>query len=270
MRKKGGDMATWMTPELLSKKYGIPENTLRSWKCLGYIVSSIVDNTALLDEESLTRYLNAHKTKDLSDNYLEKIIKEKELEKEVILSQFDDELFLLKTQKLYQPLFHILIQELGQLITDERLREIFLTISSGKPISRVAACNEITYEQTVQTYKTILKNLEKNTERISTFLSRRTDSVFDKYNTNDPTRIELSNLLPLRAYSILKTEANINTARDLLQYTSQRGWQSLKRLHGMGNVTYSRIVKELQNSNFITADKDGNISLLPEIAALMI
>lgn len=263
-------MANWLTPGLLSRKYGIPESTLRSWKCLGYIVSSTIDNEVLLDEDSLNRCLNAHSVQGLQEGYLEKIIKEKKQEKEALLSQFDDELFLLKTQKPYQPLFHILIQKLGQLIADDRLKEIFLTISSGEPISRVAARHKMTYEQTLRTYKTILKGLEKNTDRITTCLNKKPDSVFDRFATNDPTHIELYELLPFRICGVLYSQANINTVRDLLKYTSKKGWQSLKRLHGIGNIAYAQIIKELLCANFITTDKDGNIELSPEVVALMI
>lgn len=262
-------MANWLTPELLSKKYGISESTLRSWKCLGYIVSSTIDNEVLLDEDSLNRYLDAHKSKELSINYLEKIIKEKELEKEALLAQFDDELFLLKTQKLYQPLFHILIQQLGLLITDDRLQEIFLSISSGEPISRVAARHQMTYGKTLETYKSILKNLEKNTNTTATLLKRSTNSVFNQFSTADPTRIELFEILPFYVYRILSTEAKIKTVSDLLKYTSQRGWKSLQQLRGIGFLTYARIIKELAHTNFIIADKDGNIELSPEVAVLM-
>lgn len=79
----------------------------------------------MLDDESVTRFLNLHQTGALSDEYLEKIIREKKLEREVALSQFDDELFLLRTLKLHQPLFHILIDELGSLITNDCRRDIF-------------------------------------------------------------------------------------------------------------------------------------------------
>ena len=129
-------MANWITLKQLSEKRGIAESDLRTWANLGYITSSRIENVLMIDDESLTQYLDVHQTKDLGENYLEKIIKEKELEREVLLSQCDDELFLLKTQKLHQPLFHILIQELGQLITDDHEREIFLSVSSGEPIAR--------------------------------------------------------------------------------------------------------------------------------------
>ena len=141
-------MANWLTLKQLSEKYDVAESILRGWANLGYITSSRIDNIMMLDDESLTRYLDAHQAKGLSEGYLEEIIKEKELEREIVLSCLDDELFLLKTQKLYQPLFHILIEELGRLITDDSQQELFLTISTGEPISRVAARHRITNSKT--------------------------------------------------------------------------------------------------------------------------
>ena len=89
-------MANWITFKQLSEKRGIAESDLRTWANLGYIASSRIENVLMIDDESLTQYLDVHQTKDLGENYLEKIIKEKELEREVLLSQCDDELFLLK------------------------------------------------------------------------------------------------------------------------------------------------------------------------------
>ena len=140
-----------MSLKLLSEKHGIAESTLRGWKCMGYIVSSTIDNTVMLDEDTVIRLLNAHRTKELSDEYLDKLIKEKDWEREVILSDYDDMLFLLKTHKLYQPLFTILIKELGALITDDRQREIFLAISLGEPITRVAVRYQMTHAQAMST-----------------------------------------------------------------------------------------------------------------------
>lgn len=263
-------MTNWLTPALLSKKRGIPESTLRGWKCMGYIVSSTIDNEVMLDEDSLTRYLDAHKTKEISENYLEKIIREKELEREVLLSQCDDELFLLKTQKQHQKLFHIMIQELGKLIEDDRLREIFLTISSGEPISRVAMRQQMTYEQTLTTYQSILNTLSKNSERIATFCIRGVSSLSDKINIINPLNIPLSNLLHFHAYAVLYSEADIRTLGELLKYTALNGWNSLKNLHGIGNTTYTRMISALQDARFIVVREDREIELSPELAALMI
>ncbi|WP_223225915.1 MULTISPECIES: hypothetical protein [Bacteroides] len=108
-------MANWLTIKQLSEKRGIAESTLRNWTNLGYITSSTIDNIIMLDDDSLTSYLDTHQSKGLSKESLEKLIKEKEMEYEIILSRLNDELFLLKTQSLHQPLFHTIVQELGQL-----------------------------------------------------------------------------------------------------------------------------------------------------------
>ena len=73
-------MANWITLKQLSEKRGIAESDLRTWANLGYIASSRIENVLMIDDESLTQYLDVHQTQDLGENYLEKIIKEKELE----------------------------------------------------------------------------------------------------------------------------------------------------------------------------------------------
>lgn len=263
-------MANWITPELLSKKCGIPETTLRIWKCMGYIVSSTIDNQVMMDEDSLTIFLNAHRTKQLSESYLKKIIKEKELEMEILLSQLDDELFLLETHKQHQQLFHVLIQELGQLITDNRLREIFLAIASGEPISRVAVRYEMTYERTLKAYQSILNNLSGDMGRISRRRNQMEDSLFTKYGIDGPMNVRLSSLLPFHAYSVLSREADISTVSDLLKYTSVHGWESLNNLRSMGKTTYSNMINALQKAHFINVNKDDSIELSPELAVWVI
>lgn len=263
-------MANWMTPELLSKQRGIPVSTLRVWKSMGYIISSTIDNEVLLDDDSLTRYLDIHRTKELNESYLKRIIGEKQLELEVQLSQLDDELFLLKTQKQYQPLFHTLILELGKLIVNGQLREIFLAISSGEPISRVAERYQITYERALTSYQFILNNLSENTGRIATCLNREMNSLLSKYKPEDLLNSLLSDFIPLRAYAILSTEAEVTTVRELLEYTSKHDWNSLLSLHGMGKMTFSNMINALNKACFIIVDRDNSIELSPELAALVI
>lgn len=263
-------MSKWLTPELISKQRGIPESTLRSWKCQGYIASSTIDNVVMLDDDSIERYLNLHKIKGLNENVLERIIQEKEMEREMILSQLDDELFVLKTQSLYQPLFHILIQELGQLIADERLREIFLAISFREPISRVAARYGMTYERTTVTYQTILDKLSKNMSRISNFCNHESNSLFNRYDADKIIKMSLYDILQFHAFYILNKEIKVSTVHGLLKYTSKNGWNSLMKLYGMGKVTYSRMIKSLQDAGLVIVDEEDNVQLSPELAALVI
>lgn len=262
-------MANWLSLKEISEKRGIAESTLRSWKILGYIETSTIDNVVMIDDDSLIRFLNTHKTKGLSDEYLKELIKEKEREREVILSRYGDQLFLLKTQELYQPLFRILIKELGALIMDDMQRELFLSISSGEMISRVAVRHRITYAQAVKEYSSILENLSANTERIATYRKQRMTQLFGRFNVSDPTSIPISLICNTRACNILHVEGKIETVRELLHYANKNGWSSLKKLRGMGATTYNELIDTLCNTHFITKE-DREIKLSPEIAALLI
>lgn len=263
-------MANWFTLQKMSEKRGIPESALHEWKNLGYIGSSIVDNIVMLDEDSLIHFLDNYQTLALGQDSLSKIMKEKELEREVILSQLNNELFLLKTQALYQPLFHIVIQELGRLIINKQDREIFLTISSGQPITRVAAQYNMTYEATLETYRLILKELGKNPERIATYRNQTMKFLYGRFNAEDPTNVPLSKLLPERICRVLLREGEIQTIYQLLKFTSEHGWDKLRRFTGLGDMSYDEITKVLQHNNFIDLHKNGSITLTPEIAALVL
>ena len=262
-------MANWLTIKQLSEKRDIAESTLRNWINLGYITSSTIDNVIMLDDDSLISYLDTHQTKGLNKESLEKLIKEKKMECEIILSHLDDELFLLKTQSLHQPLFHIIVQELGQLITNDTQREIFLAISTGEPISRVAVRQNMTYQETMEAYSNILKKLSENTERIATYRNRTMASLFGKYNTDNPTNIPIRRLFNERACNVLH-KLEIATVRELLQFTYQYGWGRLKRLEGLGKTTYNEILNALYNANFIVFCEDKSIALTPEIAAFVL
>lgn len=262
-------MANWLTLDCVSKKRGIPESTLRYWKSLNYIAFSTIDNVVMLDDESILRFLDIHQSKELSEDCLKKIIREKELERETILAHFDDELFLLKTLKMYQPLFHTLIEELGALIMDDLQREIFLAISGGEPISRVAMRHQITYSQTIKMYSGILERLGENTARIATFRKLAMDQLFSPLDVKDAIDAPVSSVFETHIYAVLM-KVQINTVRELLQYAAEHGWDSLKKTRGMGKTSYIRMINTLHSAHFITVSEDGSIEPSPEIAMLLI
>lgn len=263
-------MADWLTLKQLSEKRGIPETTLRYWKNLNYIASSTIDNVVMLDDNSVTRFLDSYQIKELGEDCLKRLIREKEAECEAMLAYFEDELYLLKTQRLYQPLFHVVIEELGALIIDDCQREIFLAISNGEPIARVAVRHQMTYARVTDIYSNILEKLGENTTRIATFRHRTMELLYSRFDTTDPTNTRISDILETHANVVLKTETNIGNVRELLQYASKYGWNRLKNLRGMGTVTYSRMIETLCNHHFIIVCEDKSIELSPEIATLLL
>lgn len=266
--KKEGRTVNWMTLQQMSERYGIAESTLRIWKNSGYITSSTVDNVVMLKEESLIYFLNAYETKGLNPNELEKLIKEKELEREVILSKYNDELFLLKTHKQHQQLFDVIIQELAALIMDASDRGVFLAISRGEPIARVAKRYRMTNEQALSTYTSILETLSKNTGRIAAFRPLTMEWLFGRYDIENPMDIPITEVFKGRALAVLKQK--FQTIGELLRFTSKRGWNRLNYFGGMGPITYNEIIKTLENKHFIVQGDDGYISVAPQLAALLL
>lgn len=144
-----------------------------------------------------------------------KRMSEKERECEVLLARFEDEQFLLRALEPYRQLFQVVIRQLGQLITDEQLREIFLFISLGGPISQTAKQHEMSYEQVLTAYKSILTELNKNTGRIAALCNPPQNPLIFKFNKPEPLSIPLHELMQVRAYGVLFREGEICTVRDL-------------------------------------------------------
>ena len=146
----------------MSERHGIQETILRNWANLGYITSSRIDDQLFLDDESLDAYLEAHKRLGLEAGYLSKIVEEKKLERDFIISKYDDLLYVLRTQKTCKPLYEIIIRELSALILHPVTRDIFYSISTGESVAKVADRHRITYGKTLQMYNSILKGLSCN------------------------------------------------------------------------------------------------------------
>lgn len=262
-------MANWITLQQLSQKRGIDESTLRNWKNLGYVASSTVDDVEMLDDDSLTVYLNALQTEALDQEALENAIKEKKQEYEILLSRLDDELFLMKTQGQHQKLYQVIMEELGHLIIDNTQQDMFLAISAGEPIARVAKRHKKTYKEIVDSYSDILNQLSANTERIATFRKSGIELFFGRFNSSDPTDVSLENFISLRSCFVLNKN-NISTVRELMDFTLTHGWTRLKKLKGLGGITYNEVLLALRNTHYITIDENGHVEWSPIISALIL
>lgn len=155
-------MANWLTTKQMSERHDIQEAILKNWANLGYITSSRINDQLFLDDESLDAYLEAHKRLGLEADYLSKIVEEKKLERDFIISRYDDLLYVLRTQKTCKPLYEIIIRELSALILHPVTRDIFYSISTGESVAKVADRHRITYGKTLQMYNSILKWLSCN------------------------------------------------------------------------------------------------------------
>ena len=231
----------------MSERHGVQEATLRNWANLGYITSCRMGNQLFLDDESLTAYLEAHKRLGLQADYLAKIVEEKKLKRDFIISRYDDLLYVLRTQKTCKPLYEIIIRELSQLIVHPGARDIFYSISRGESIEKVAGRHRITYDRALHIYNSHLRGLKVRKNVLATYrkhiIDARFQSLADKsknINLNQEERV-----LQLSVCKVADKE-EIRTVGQLLELVSGKGWRWLLKMEGVGRISYDRLLSNLQ------------------------
>lgn len=249
-------MANWLTIKRASEKYGIAESVVRQWKVSGYIVFSTIEDVVMLDEASLVRCLNIYKEEGVRQDSSDRLIREKELEREMILSALDDVTFLLETQSSYQPLFHTLIEELSRLINNNWEREIFLAVSSRQPIFRIAQQYQMSCDRVRETYESIFDKLAVVVSKIP-FFSLTTMERFKQFaNSDNPLDASLKKILPARIAQMLRNNGKITTVGELLQYTDTHGWFGLQGISGVGKRSFEGIIWSLEAAHYIAIYED--------------
>ena len=239
----------------MSERHDIQEAILKNWANLGYITSSRIDDQLFLDDESLDAYLEAHKRLGLEAGYLSKIVEEKKLERDFIISKYDDLLYVLRTQTTCKPLYEIIIRELSALILHPVTRDIFYSISTGESVAKVADRHRITYGKTLQMYNSILKGLKLKKDILATYRKRAIDARFlslvDNNKNINVGQEEWILLLPVRKVADTRLanilyNQDVRTVKDLLDIVSGRGWKSLLRIEGVGKTSYYHLLSKLQ------------------------
>lgn len=238
----------------MSEKYGIEEPILRNWANLGYIMSARIGEQTFLDDDSLLAYLEAHKRLGLEADYLSKIVEEKKLERDFIISKYDDLLYVLRTQKTCKPLYAIIIGELAQLIIHPVARDIFYSISIGESIEKVARRHQITYDRVLQIYNSHLKGLKMRKGILATYRKRAIDARFlslaedskkvNKKQDENVLNIPIHDVADIRLANVLYKK-EIRTVKELLELVSLGEWKDLLKIDGVGKTSYHRLLAKL-------------------------
>ena len=239
----------------MSERRDIQEDILKNWANLGYITSSRIDDQLFLDDESLDAYLEAHKRLGLEADYLSKIVEEKKLERDFIISRYDDLLYVLRTQKTCKPLYEIIIRELAALILHPVTRNVFYSISTGESVEKVAGRHRITYQKALQIYNSILKGLKLKKDILATYRKRAINARFLSLSDNNKNinieqeewilQLPVCKVADTRLANVLYNQ-DVRTVKDLLEIVSGRGWKSMLRIEGVGKISYYHLLSKLQ------------------------
>lgn len=277
-------MSHWLTLKQMSEKYGISDTTIKYWLSAKYVTSSRIGHTLLIEEDSLLRYLDLHKQLGAGEEYLKKLLRDKRDECDFLLSKYDDEIYVLKTQRICSPLFKLVIREMAELVFYAGHRRLFYAISTGEPIERVARLHGIPYHRAVEFYESIVKELACKTGFLSVLrkelvncrlrcadYKRQIESMGALLAACDMPKVDnggfpadIVGLLGLPVREVVKDARarnallrnELRTVKQVLEYALMNGWGSLLRLKSMAPASYAHIVKSFKAARLI----DGRLN----------
>lgn len=152
-------MSYWVTVKRLAERYDVSDATIRSWVGQGYVTHTKINSIMYVDEESLRACLEANARPGMDEHYLERMVEERQEEVDRVIAEYDDRLFLLKTQKGLRPLFELVIKALSEQIIDPLACDVFFTVSIGAPLEDVARFHNLTYDEVAHVYEETLRQL---------------------------------------------------------------------------------------------------------------
>lgn len=240
------------------------------------VTGSITPDGTIIDEESLKVYLAEHPVPpsqkkfelNLTDDQVEAIDPD--------LFNDKDALTMLRLLKPCKQAFNANIRRMSLLIENEKDRDVFYSISTGVSFKEMAEKYGTTVKAINNVYKRVAGQIaqkEADTYQMAKEESERCGMLNQTFRyaikalhtlwvdeesicnvaTNVPDDIMAYLNTPLSKLNLCVTQSilyilhrnNIITLADLLKLTKKSGWNSLLKLEGLGENSYTLLIKAL-------------------------
>lgn len=279
-----------------SNKYSISYSTLREWGKTGRIVVIKRAGVLYADEESIKAYSELQKSLRKHEEYLNRMIAEKEEEVSNIIAIYDDYLFSMRSLEKVIKIFPILISELGELIKNEKTRDIFINIALGEDIYKIARKHSLTYDRTCCIYTQAINIIERRNKLFAKYKNKiveqageiqilklkinnlknhigrleKTKGFSIKINNIEAISEKSLYLLSLDIKKIFMDDQrvcnclrsrSIDTVEDLLRFICNRDgdFDSLLEIEGFGKICLKKLKSVLMKNKII--DENGHSDL---------
>lgn len=157
--------------------YNASERTILYWAKQYNITVTRVGESWLVDDVAISK-LFAHNIRWGNEYFKEEInIREEALTKAIL--QIDDLIYLFKSVKRIAPIFHLIIQEMSQLIPHEQKKAVFLEVISGTRISKVAQNHGISFARACYLYESALTIISSHQGFFSNYLNILADKELE-------------------------------------------------------------------------------------------
>lgn len=154
-------MTKWITLTQAAAKYDMDTRNIKNWGQKGAITVARIGETWMVDDDSITSYLEKAKTLECLKEELISLKKEYAAQIAHCIETNDERLFLLRSLKEITPLFRVVINELAGVIKEEERRNIFISVSNGEPVLSLAERMGKTYDEVARIYEKTIKEVKR-------------------------------------------------------------------------------------------------------------
>lgn len=248
-------MTNWITLKSASLRYDVSPEQVLEWIKDNRISGSCIEGAWLVDNDSISRYLEIHKTLATQQQYLDIELAQRREEIDLLIARYDDSAFMLKSLLPLTPLFHYMMEELATLIPEKSKREIFLQVMKGESLEEIALKRLSTYDKVVYEFIESIELLAKQRDFIKLYPEKPDADAIRLLNTELHKWVK-----DFRVRNCLQSN-EVYTVADLLLYIKHgNGLKSLLRMRNFGKQSYHILTKCLREHGII--DDEGNCPML--------
>lgn len=267
-------MVNWIGIEEVSKKYKVSEKRMLQWCEQSEIVSSEIGGYRMIDEDSLKKRLELNKRESISKVELEARTME-------ILQNNHERIFILESLAKLTPIMKIVLKELGEMISKDECKVLFLYLALGGKVEDYAKENGLTIIKVQNTLDSAILEIQRNMKYLEQYPKKRLllksgakkqDSLKKKQTGfKKPLDIVVGEVpakiadllatpiedLGLDAWTLHSLSTNqIATLGDLLFYTKSNGFYKLLELNRFGSGCLAKLKSRLLSMNIINENDE--------------
>lgn len=266
------------------------EEEMLSWLRQHKVLASKVDNNWLVDETNFYRALRRLLKLKECDEYLEEVeTQRKDIER--LRLELDGLAYLYESVKSISPTLQVLINEMATLLPNKQKRSIFIDLSLGTSIVKVAEKNNLSVQQTRCLYKVAvdsvnrkigvikdrrnsiaykkmeIRRLEIINRNQQGIIANLTDALRCKKLTNLPDYKTPEEIMPLSIVEKLSLRLiefdfggychsglaylDMDTLEDLLRYVKKHGFKRLLKTRSIGEISLKKMKEKLREAGII-------------------
>lgn len=267
-------MINWIGIEEASKEYKVSEKRMLQWCEQSEIVSSEIGGYLMIDEYSLKERLELNKRESISKVELEAKTME-------ILQNNHERVFILESLAKLTPIMKIVLKELGEMISKDECKVLFLYLALGGKVEDYAKENGLTSVKVQNILDSVILEIQRNTKYLEQYPKKRLllksgtkkrNSLKNKQQGSKKSQNMIVGEVPAKVSDLLATPIEdlgldawtshslvinqIGTLGDLLFYTKSNGLYKLLDLNRFGAGCFVKLKNRLLHMKIINENDE--------------